>query len=228
MSSVAQHTDQSTSSSQAGSFIRSRLGSLLAVLPLGVWTIHHLWSNLAAFEGAKSWEASVTHHEHRIAYFATSVMVLVPLAIHAVWGMSRLFTMKPNISRYPFFGNVKFLLQRLSALGLLGFLMAHLYKASIEPRLLEGHAEEFSEIAAYMHHHTITTVTYLLGTLAVSYHLSNGLSTFAMGWGLVSSRSGLKKAELLSYILFAVFLTISWAAVFALYRAGAAFPNPMH
>ena len=37
-------------------FLRARLGSALAIAPLGVWTFVHLWHNLAAFEGAAEWE----------------------------------------------------------------------------------------------------------------------------------------------------------------------------
>ena len=34
-----------------------------------------------------------------------------------------------------------------------------------------------------MAHHTPTLVVYILGILAVSYHLANGIQTFAMGQG---------------------------------------------
>ncbi len=213
--------------SEAGSFLRSRLGSFLAVMPLGVWTLMHLWNNLSAFQGAEAWEASVTHHPHPLAQLVTSVVVLLPLALHTVWGISRLKSARPNIGSYGFLSNAKYLLQRLSALGLLGFLVAHLVKAWAQPRFVEGHAEGFEHIAAYMRHHTPTTIVYLLGTLAVSYHLANGLATFAMGWGIVSSRAALKKTDVLSYVLFVIFLGMSWGAVYGLWMQGAAFPAPV-
>ena len=64
------------------SFVRARLGSMLAVLPLGVWTIAHVWNNLAAFSGAEAWERSVTTYEHPLAQLVTGVVVLVPLVLH--------------------------------------------------------------------------------------------------------------------------------------------------
>jgi succinate dehydrogenase / fumarate reductase, cytochrome b subunit len=209
---------------QSGSFIRTRLGSLLAVMPLGVWTVSHIWSNLAAFRGGEAWQESVTAHQHPIAFFATSAVVLAPLLLHTAWGLSRMFVTRPNIQRYSFFGNTRFLLQRASALGVMGFLGAHVWLAMLHPRLVEGHAEPFNDIASQMHHHTPTLAVYTLGTLGVAYHLANGLSTFAMGWGLVGSRRALQKLEYATYALFAVLLAASWAVLYALWAAGTNLP----
>jgi succinate dehydrogenase / fumarate reductase cytochrome b subunit len=71
-----------------------------------------------------------------------------------------------------------------------------------------------------MHHHTPTLIVYLLGTLGATYHLANGLSTFAMGWGVVASRKALKKVEMASLGLFLALLAMAWAAIYALYTAG--------
>jgi succinate dehydrogenase / fumarate reductase cytochrome b subunit len=206
---------------QAGSFARGRMGSILAVAPLGVWTILHLWNNLAVYRGGAAWEEAVTHHAHPLSQFATALLVMVPLLIHAAWGISRLRGSRPS-AKYTLtlFGNMKYVLQRLSALGLLAFLGAHLWLAMLQPRLVEGHAEFFSDIAHEMHHHGPTLVVYLLGTLAVSYHLANGISTFAMGFGIVSSQRALKKVETLSYFLFAILMVMSWSAIYGLYVAG--------
>jgi succinate dehydrogenase / fumarate reductase cytochrome b subunit len=202
-------------------FLRARLGSLLAVLPLGVWTIAHLWHNLSAFRGAAEWERDVTEYPHRVAFFVTSLVALLPLGLHTVWGIGRLFTTRPNVVRYKYYENLKYVVQRLSALGVLAFLGAHVWKAMIEPRALGGHPEEFEHIAHFMRTHMPTLAVYLLGTLAVSYHLANGLHTFAMGWGIASSRRALKKLDVLALLLFVVLLGMSWAVIYALYDAGA-------
>lgn len=220
-SSVALETQRA----KAGSFARGRVGSILAIAPLGVWTVIHLWNNLAVFSGAQAWEESVTQHAHPLAQFATAALVMVPLLIHAAWGISRLRTARPNgKDSVRFFGNFKYVLQRLSALGLLAFIGAHLWLAMLEPRLIKGHAELFTDIAHEMHHHGPTLVVYLLGTLAVSYHLANGISTFAMGFGLVTSKRALRKVDILSYLFFVVLLVMSWSAIYGLYSAGAALP----
>lgn len=204
-----------------GAFLRSRLGSFLAVVPLAIWTVVHLWNNLSAFRGAEAWQKDVTEYAHPAAFFATSVVVLLPLALHTVWGIGRMFQTRPNVVRYGYFANVKFVLQRLSAIGVLFFLGAHMWLAYLHPRLDKGRAEDFADIAHEMHHHGPTTVVYVLGILGIAYHLANGLHTFLMSWGIVSSRAALKKTAFLVYVAFAILLGLGWGAVYALYQAGA-------
>jgi len=207
-------------------FLRARLGSFLAVIPLGVWTVLHLWHNLSAFEGAEAWQRDVTEYAQPLAFFVSALVALLPLALHTVWGVGRLFSSKPNLVKYRFYANLKYVLQRLSAIGLLLFLGAHLWKAMLEPRLGRGHAEPFAEIAWMMRHHVPTLVVYILGVLGVAFHLANGLQSFAMGWGIVSSRRALKKLEGFALFAFLVLLGMGWAVLYALWDAGAGFPAP--
>jgi succinate dehydrogenase / fumarate reductase, cytochrome b subunit len=202
-------------------FLRARVASALAIAPLGVWTLVHLWNNLAAFQGGDAWQTAVTAYPHPFAEAVTAVVVLLPLALHVVWGLGRLATARPNNLRYGFYANLKYALQRLSAVGVLFFLGAHLWLAFLRPRLFEGHAEPFAEIAEEMHFHAPTLITYVLGTLGVSYHLANGAQTFCMGWGVVSSRTGLRRLEWATLLFFALLLVMSWGAVYALWAAGA-------
>lgn len=218
----------SVSSSVDGSFLRSRLGSLLAVVPLGVWTANHLWNNLSAFKSPEAWQADVTEYRHPLAFFATSLVALLPLAFHTIWGIGRLFSAKPNNVSYPYFSNLKYALQRLSAVGILLFLGAHLWLAMLNPRLNTGRPEAFADIAREMHYHGPTLAVYVLGVLGVSYHLANGLSTFAMGWGLVSSRGGLRKFDIVVWVSFAILLVMGWGSVYALWSAGGQLPAPTH
>jgi succinate dehydrogenase / fumarate reductase cytochrome b subunit len=212
MSSATAHASPS-----ATSFVRGRLASALAIAPLGVWTLVHLWHNLAAFQGPEAWQSAVTTYPHPIAQLATLVVVLLPLVLHTAWGISRIATSRPNNLRYGFYANLKYSLQRLSAIGVLLFLGAHLWLAMLRPRLVEGHAEAFSDISHEMHFHTPTLVVYVLGTLGVAYHLANGLQSFAMGWGLVGTRRAVKQLEWVSALTFFVLLGMSWGAIYALY-----------
>ena len=181
----------------------------------------HLWHNLAAFQGADAWQSAVTEYPHPVAQALTGVVVLLPLAIHVVWGIGRLASSRPNNVRYGFYANLKYLLQRLSAIGVLLFLGAHLWRALLRPRLALGHAEVFADMAQEMHFNVPTLVVYVLGTLGVSYHLANGAQTFCMGWGIVASQRGLRRLEGVAIALFLLLLTLSWGAVYALYAAGA-------
>src|SRR5262249_38206292 len=105
----------------SASFTWTRLGSLLAILPLGVWTVNHLWDNLSAFSGKRAWEIAVERHPHPVAHWLTLVVVLLPLVLHTAWGLGRLRSSGANIARYTTYGNLKYVLQRLTAVGVLFF-----------------------------------------------------------------------------------------------------------
>jgi len=210
--------------SARSSFIRARLASALGILPLGVWTFFHLWHNLAAFNGGAAWQSAVTEYPHPIAQALTGILVLLPLVLHAIWGIGRLATSRPNNARYGFYANLKYVLQRLTAIGVLLFLGAHLWRALLHPRLVEGHAEVFADMAQEMRTNMPTLVVYILGTLGVAYHLANGAQTFCMGWGIVSSRSGLRRLEGITLAFFLLLLVMAWGAIYALWAAGA--PSP--
>jgi len=192
-----------------------------------VWTFFHLWNNLAAFYGGPAWEASVTEYSSPAAQLITGCIVLVPLALHTVWGIGRIFTSQPNNTRYGAYGNLKYALQRVAGIGVLLFVGAHLWLALIHPRMTTGHGEAFADIANEMRHHVPTLVVYILGTLGVAFHLANGLQTAAMGWGLVTSRAALRRLEGLSLALFGLFLAMAWAAIYALWSAGGALSLPL-
>ncbi len=202
-------------------FLRSKLGSLLAIAPLGVWTAIHLWENLAIFQGRDAWQSRVTGHAHPVALVVTSTIVLAPLLFHTVWGIRRLASSRPNNQRYGFFPNLQYLLQRLSAVGVLLFLGAHIWHAFLLPRVVQGHAEPLADIAGEMRHNPPTLIVYVLGTLGVAYHLANGLNGFAMGWGIAQSRAGLKRVQLTSVLTFLALLAMSWGAIYGLWVAGA-------
>jgi succinate dehydrogenase / fumarate reductase cytochrome b subunit len=204
------------------SFFQARIASAMGIAPLGVWTIVHLWHNLAAFEGGDAWQGAVTGYAHPFAEVLAGILVLLPLAIHTVWGVARLVSARPNNLRNPYYANLKYLLQRAAAVGVLLFLGAHLWLALLRPRLVEGHPEPFEHIAETMHFHTPTLVVYLLGSLGVAYHLANGAQTVCMGWGVVSSQRALRRLEWLAIAFFVLLLAMSWGAIYALWAAGGA------
>jgi len=133
-----------------------------------------------------------------------------------------MFKSRPAVANHGF-SNIRYMVQRLSAIGLLLFLGAHLYLAWFEPRFLEHHAESFDALAHEMHFNMPTLIVYVLGTLAIAYHLANGLWSFlSMGWGITVSKSALSWMEKVSLLFFFVLLVIGWAAVYGLYADGAA------
>jgi succinate dehydrogenase / fumarate reductase cytochrome b subunit len=207
----------------ARDFILAKLGSLFAFVPLGVWVTIHLWNQLAAYRSPRAWQESVEHHASDAGAALTFLIVLIPLLWHTIWGIVRMFRSKPQVANRGF-SNLRYIIQRLSAIGLLLFLGAHLWLAWFEPRFLQGRPEPFEDIAREMRFNAPTLIVYILGVLAIAYHLANGLWSFlSMGWGVTVSKSGMAWMEKVSLLFFVLLLIVGWAAVYGLYSAGAAY-----
>ncbi|WP_242343374.1 succinate dehydrogenase [Anaeromyxobacter terrae] len=209
---------QARGGTAVGSFLGSKLASLLGLLPVGVWTVNHLWDNLAALRGRAAWERAVTEHPSPAAQAVTLAVVLVPLVLHSVWGLARL--PRTRVPRHAVrLVSVRHVLHRLSALGLLLFLGAHLWLALIQPRLLAGGPEPFEHLAHQVRSHLPTLVVYVLGVLGTAYHLANGLQAVGVAWA-IGSRRGMSRVSVASGTAFVVLLAMGWTAVWALWRAG--------
>ena len=219
MSAATTETDAQVAATRAG-FISARLGSFFAIAPLGVWVTIHLWHNLSAFSGAAAWEESVTSYPHGIAMGVSWAVVLIPLGWHVVWGSARVVKERPNYPRYAYFANLRYVLQRLSAIGLALFIGAHMWLAFLKPRFAEGAPETFADLSHEMRFHTPTLVVYALGILAIAYHLANGVHTAAMGWGVTVTRAALRRLQLAIWVLFLLLLGMGWGAIYALWSAG--------
>lgn len=232
--SEAVHGEVEVAASRGG--LLPRLGSVLALAPLGVWTVWHLWENLYVWAGREAWAAHVTdvrvvdgtatYVGNGVSSWLVSLVVLGPLVLHTLWGLRRIRMTKPN--GYKFFGNAKYLLQRLSALGLMGFLGAHLYLARIKPALSNrtGH-EDFCDLAGHMRHHPPTLVVYTLGVIGIAYHLANGVYTAAFINGLAASPRASRQMQVISLTLFAVLLVFGLGSVIGMYQQAEVFTCPV-
>src|SRR5690606_2506683 len=94
------------------SFYR-RLHSLLGVIPVGLFLIQHLVVNHFATKGADSFNKAAHFMESLPFRYVLEIFVIfLPLLFHAIYGIYIAFTAKNNASRYNFFRNWMFVLQR--------------------------------------------------------------------------------------------------------------------
>jgi succinate dehydrogenase / fumarate reductase cytochrome b subunit len=133
-----------------------------------------------------------------------------------VFGLAEIVRARPNNLRYAYFTNLEYALQRLSAIGLLLFVGAHVWLARISPAIDPAnrfHHETWAGMHAALSEPD-TFVVYVLGLLGVSYHLANGLRTAAMRMGLVVSRQAQRRMQVFSSVALVLLLAMSGAALY--------------
>lgn len=209
-------TNQSPSS--ARSYWLGKIFSFVGIVPIGVYVMIHLYNNLRSLSGEASFNGFYT--TQRATPLIVPIMILViwiPIAFHGIYGLFVMKRARPNFGAFPYFRNFKYLIQRLSGLGLLLFIPAHIYKTRIEPGIWNS-TLDFKHMVEGLHE-PLTLVIYLLGVLGVAYHLANGIWQFSIGWGVVTSERGMRRMESLSYFVFLILLTMGYAAIWGFYRS---------
>ncbi|MEN9353187.1 MAG: hypothetical protein RL318_512 [Fibrobacterota bacterium] len=198
-------------------WVAKRIHSFVGIVPLGVYLVLHLSRNLSTLVSPEAFDSAVAATWAKpINYVWTVLLVYLPLAYHAIYGTKlALKGEKKSISKYMNRENVRFALQRLSAIGLLGFLGAHLFltRAHLVFGWVEGGKITYGYFAEHMWNNPVTAVTYLFGILAAAYHLGNGVSTFCISWGIATGKRGIELAEYIALAFGLFLLILGYAAV---------------
>jgi succinate dehydrogenase / fumarate reductase cytochrome b subunit len=189
--------------------------SLFGVVPLSVYVVLHLWTNLYALAGADAFNTRLVETRQSPTFLFLEVVGLgFPIVFHAWIGIKAVLQMRPNNVAYGRLTNWKYLLQRISAVGILLFLGAHVIKARIMPAMASpgGH-----EDWAGMHNalsEPLTFTVYALGLLGVAYHLANGLWLASLTWGIAVSPRAQRKMEAVTISFFVLLVIMSGLALY--------------
>jgi succinate dehydrogenase / fumarate reductase cytochrome b subunit len=209
-------------------FVLRRVMSLTGVVPLGVFVLAHLAAMTAALRGPDAFSrALATPSPVRLGLEAT--LIGVPLLVHAGVGLAATRSARVNVRAYPYSSNLAWLLQRVTGLVVLAFLVLHVWEHRVKVLLGQADASDF-------HYQLVVSLSstgplgfpfhacfYLLGVGATAYHLANGLVGFAASFGLVTTRRGLRTLGLVAAALGTATFLVS-AAVLLHLATGSASP----
>lgn len=185
------------------SYYFKKLFRFFGLVPLGLYVVVHLYNNNLSNQGAEVFNAHLQWWRSLPFIVPLSILFLyIPLFWHLFYGLYVAKTGKPNNLRYGYFSNLKYLLQRLSGIGLALFIPAHIFKVKIEP-YFEHEIVDFKHMAEGLSEH-LTLAVYTLGILGVSYHLANGLWEAAVSWGLTINQRSQRVFTVLSFVVFVI------------------------
>ncbi len=216
------NTETVATSSRSGTveFSRRRLFSLIGLIPLGLFVVFHLLNVSSAWSGPEAFDAAIeAGHRSWVSWLGT-VFILAFVAYHSWVGIMLMLKATPFSPPPRRLGHWQYILQRISAVGILLFIPAHVIKAKILPALGGTH-----ETFAGMHHafaedpmSALTLIVYLLGTLGVAYHLSNGLWTGFTSLGIARGARAQKRVMYFSMGFFVFLLVLAYGTIAVLFR----------
>lgn len=176
-----------------GSLAR-RLHSLAGVLPLGLFLLLHLGTNARALWGAERFEQAMSAVQRARWLPAVELLLLaLPLAFHAGYGLW-LARERGVLGEEPKLREWLRLLQRLTGVGALCFLGAHLWHFRLARLLGRARPEDYTAMLLELLNRPGAYAGYVLGVSAVVFHFAHGLWLAGGRWGLWRAEAAQRRA----------------------------------
>lgn len=166
-------------------FYARRIHSLLGIVPIGLFLIEHIFTVSTVLAGPGSFDDAVARLAaipHEIMLFMEIFFIAIPLLAHGIYGAYIAMQANNNPGQYGYLKNWQFALQRWTAWYTFAFLIGHVVYLRI---MMKGSGAVINY--ALMNEHLSNPVVfalYIVGVLAAVFHFCNGLTTFAMTWGI--------------------------------------------
>lgn len=173
----------------------------MGIFPIGVFLFEHFFSNSFAFQSPERFNTLVETFQGLWATpFLEIGLIGIPILFHAVLGLVIVYTGSNNFVTYSYYRNWMYFFQRATGLLALVFIFLHVYAARIVP-LLAGKHVTFDDMHMILQPEWAKWF-YSIGILCAMFHLTNGICTALITWGITVSQSSQKIVAAISWFVF--------------------------
>lgn len=196
-------------------FLMRRLHSLLGIIPIGIFVTQHLIVNHFATQGVEAFNRA-SHFLANLPFviFLEIFVIYLPLLYHAFYGLYIAFTSRNNPGHYSYLRNQLFVAQRYTGIFLVVFIAWHVFETRFQVAIGNAAEADFNMMADILDNPAMF-VFYVLGVLAATFHLANGLWSFLVTWGITQSEKAQRGATYFTLLVFVVLSIIGIRALFA-------------
>jgi succinate dehydrogenase / fumarate reductase, cytochrome b subunit len=226
-SSAASSSSTPLAASPITYFLLRRLHSLTSIL-FGGYLLVHLLINATLIEGTQDGVSVFAQQVQKIHSLPFLVMIewtfiFIPILFHAIYGIWIALAGQPNSIHYPFAHNLFYLLQRLSTIIIVAFMLVHVlgFKGYLGESLKFDPSPDHAVQSVVNHiknHPWLLYGLYPIGILASCFHLANGFWCAAITWGLAVSAAAQRQWGYLCIGLFFFSMGSGFIALYALFR----------
>ncbi|WP_058302347.1 succinate dehydrogenase cytochrome b558 subunit [Gorillibacterium timonense] len=193
---------------KGNSYYYRKIHSLLGVFPVGFFLLEHLITNYSAYnEGHEGFIQKIEWINKLPLLLGMEILFIwLPILYHGIYGMYVAFTAKNNVKSYGYYRNILFMLQRVTGVITLIFIGWHVYETRIQLAL--GNVTH-DQLGVQMHEivtQPVSYALYIIGTLAASFHFTNGMWSFLVSWGITV---GPRAQKVSGYIWFGLFIVMA-------------------
>jgi len=205
---LSQPDSRELSSRERRAFVLRKLHSLTGVVPVGIYLVFHLWTNAKAMQGRHVFEEAVAEIDRLPGLALIEIFGIgVPLLYHAAYGIAISLEARPNVGRYPTNRNWSYLMQRITGVVVLAFLVYHVWTLRVAVAMGTMDKADFFPVLCDTLSSTQAggvpwlAIVYLVGTAAAVYHFTVGLYGFCFSWGITLSRRATQISSGLFWLL---------------------------
>ena len=189
-----------------------RLHSLSGIIPIGGFLFFHIFENSYVVHGAEAWwKESEFTRTLPFEVVIEALMLWIPITYHAIYGLVITVTSAPNVTEYDYERNTQYTLQRITGIIALAFILFHFFTTR-GWFYLTGVETNYDRMHEFMMNPLFLSI-YIIGTLSCLYHLTNGIFTFCITWGITV---GPRAQRMVNRACVALFVAFSVMAVVTL------------
>ena len=200
-------------------FYLRRLHSLSGVLPIGFYMLFHVYlANISILAGHRAfdWVAETLEATPWFLLLLIEIFALwLPIAFHGIYGLFIVREAEHNFTTYPSHRNIYYSLQRFTGVIAFLFLAFHMYTTRFYNYFF-GVPINYATMHGWISNPLVFGI-YLVGVLACVFHLTNGISTFCITWGITVGVRSQRAVVAASTVLF-VALGATSVAIVAAFR----------
>lgn len=193
-------------------FYVRRLHSICGLVCLGLFLLEHIFTNAHVLAGPEALNEAIAMLAKIPAFILIPLEIFAvacPFLFHAIYGVFIANQAKNNALTYTYVNNFFFWMQRITAWYLLVFLIWHVGYMRFYLKSQVG-VLTFAVLQNYFAN-PLFWVLYLLGMWAAIFHFCNGITTFAMTWGIVKGPRAQRGLSVLSMGLCGFLFAVSLA-----------------
>lgn len=196
---------QTVSGNSSRKFLLGRLHSLMGIVPLGLFFLEHLFSNITAVLGSEAFNNQVAIlHAIPLLPLLEILLIFLPLVYHAGYGIYIAYISKNNIHKYQYARNWMFALQRLTGIITLLFVGYHVWMLRVAGWLA---GTEMSYQIVHDHLSAVwISLLYVIGVVSTAFHFTNGVGAGLITWGITT---GKRSQRITARLMFSLFLILS-------------------
>jgi succinate dehydrogenase / fumarate reductase, cytochrome b subunit len=180
-------------------FLIRRLHSLTGLIPVGAFLVVHLLTNVAILDNTYQQRVDMIHSLGKNTLELVEwVFIFLPLIFHGIVGLIIVARGKRNVAIYTYRENIRYTLQRWTGVITFAFVFWHVFQTRgwINDEWWLNHVTRPLGGGVFDYQHSVRTSIeaikmapwvlplYTIGVLAAVYHLTDGLWTMGITWGV--------------------------------------------